>query len=152
MEKHKYQAYANATQTVARTRQIVLLYEGVIRFVQQAKEAIIEKRIEDRYNLLIKASEVIGGLQGCLDFDNGGEMAPILYNYYASIDARMFTIHRTNSVEMCDQIISDLKQLRDTWDEIDQGVAAVGGQPAGAVVPGENAPAAVPPENLTLSA
>lgn len=120
VEKQKYQAYAAATQTVAPVRQIVLLYEGLIRLVQQAKEAINEKRIEDRYNLLIRASELVGGLQGCLDFDNGGEMAKILYSYYSAIDARLFAVHRSNSVEECESIIADLKQMRDAWAEIDQ--------------------------------
>jgi flagellar secretion chaperone FliS len=124
IEKHKYQAYALATQTVAPTRQIVILYDGIIRFIHQAKEAIAEKRIEDRYNLLIKASEVVGGLQGALDFDNGGDMAKILYNYYSNVDAKIFSIHRTNSVETCDEVIADLKQLRDAWDEIDQNLVS----------------------------
>jgi flagellar secretion chaperone FliS len=126
VEKQKYQAYATATQTVAPVRQIILLYDGIIRLVQQAKEAINEKRIEDRYNLLIKASELVGGLQSCLDFDNGGEIAKILYSYYASIDARLFAIHRTNSIEECDSVIADLKQMRDSWSEIDQNTMASG--------------------------
>lgn len=120
VEKQKYQAYAAATQTVAPVRQIVLLYDGLIRLLQQAKEAINEKRIEDRYNLLIRASELVGGLQGCLDFDNGGEIAKILYSYYSGIDARVFAIHRTNSVQDCESVIADLKQMRDAWAEIDQ--------------------------------
>lgn len=123
-EKQKYQAYSAATQTVAPARQIILLYDGIIRCVQQAKEAISENRIEDRYHLLIKASELIGGLQGCLDFDKGGEIAGVLYGYYASIDARLFSIHRTNSKEDCDSIIADLKQMRDAWDEIDRTTSA----------------------------
>lgn len=148
VEKKKYQAYAAATQTVATTRQIVLLYDGVIRFVQQAKEAIKEKRIEDRYNLLIKASEVVGGLQGCLDFDNGGDIARILYSYYASIDARLFAIHRTNSIESCDEIIGDLKQLRDTWDEIDRNLST----PQNTSSENSAPPNDTPPESMTLSA
>jgi len=120
VEKQKYQAYAAATQTVAPSRQIVMLYDGVIRCVVQAKEAIAEKRIEDRYHLLIKASELIGGLQGCLDFDKGAEIAKVLYSYYASIDTRLFSIHRSNSIEDCDGVIADLKQMRDAWDEIDR--------------------------------
>jgi flagellar secretion chaperone FliS len=118
--RNKYQAYAAATQTVAKTKQIVLLYDGVIRFLQQAKEAIRAKRYEERYNLLIKASEVVSGLQGCLDFENGGEIARILYNFYASIDSRLFSIHHSNSIETCDELIAELKQMRDVWHEIDQ--------------------------------
>lgn len=129
VEKQKYQAYATATQTVSPVRQIVLLYDGAIRCVQQAKEAIEQKRIEDRYHLLIKASELVGGLQNCLDFDNGGEIAQILYSYYSSIDARLFAIHRTNSIEECNTIIHDLKAMRDTWSEIDHNNSAGNNKP-----------------------
>jgi flagellar secretion chaperone FliS len=128
VEKQKYQAYAVATQTVAPVRQIILLYDGIIRLVQQAKEAIAEKRIEDRYNLLIKASELVGGLQGCLDFDNGGEIAKILYSYYSAIDARLFAVHRTNSIEDCEAIIADLKQMRSAWNDIDHDSSSAGAQ------------------------
>jgi flagellar protein FliS len=158
VEKQKYQAYATATQTVAPTRQIVLLYEGAIRCVQQAKEAINEKRIEDRYNLLIRASELISGLQGCLDFDNGGEIAKILHNYYSSIDVRLFAIHRTNSSEDCDVIIDDLKQMRDAWNEVDQNTALANPQAAEsfelATTTSSDSVAVPPPhvEGLTISA
>ncbi len=118
--KNKYQAYAAATQTVAKTQQIIMLYDGVIRLVQQAKEAISQRRIEDRYNLLIKASEIINGLQGCLDFENGKEIAGILFSFYSTVESRIFSIHRTNSLEVCDEVIADLKQMRDAWVAVDE--------------------------------
>lgn len=124
VEKQKYQAYAAATQTLAKTRQIVLLYDGLIRFLQQAKTAIQENRIEDRFNLLIKASEVISGLQACLDFERGGDIAKVLYSFYASIDSRIFSIHRSASAAACDEVIAEIKQMRDAWHEIDQDMAA----------------------------
>jgi flagellar protein FliS len=126
MEKQKYQAYAAATQTVARTKQIVMLYEGVIRFVVHAKEAIQENRIEDRYNTLVKASDVLMGLQACLDFENGGHIAKVLYSFYSNIDSRIFLVHRTNSIETCDEIISEMKKMRDVWQEIDASNAGAG--------------------------
>ncbi len=122
----QYQAYNMASQTVPKTRQIVMLYDGVIRFMQQAKEAISEKRIQDRYNLLMKASEVIVSLQACLDHDSGEQMAQILHDYYASIDLRIITIHRSNSLEMCDRIIAELKDMRNAWSHIDSTLAMSG--------------------------
>lgn len=115
----QYQAYNMATQTVPKTRQIVMLYDGVIRFMQQAKEAIAEKRIEDRFNLLVRAGEVIISLQNCLDHENGGEIAQILNDYYSSIDMRILSIHRSNSMEMCDRVIAELKEMRNAWHQID---------------------------------
>lgn len=119
MSENPYRAYVAATQTVARTRQIVMLYDGAIRFVQQAREAIVDGRIEDRYRLLTRASDIIMGLQSCLDFDKGGDIAKILYQFYASIDARMFSVHQDNSLDSCDRIIADLKNMRDAWHAID---------------------------------
>ncbi len=128
--QHKYQAYVAATQTVAKTRQIVMLYDGAIRCVQQAREAIQDRRIEDRYRLLMRASDIIIGLQSCLDFENGGDVAKALYQFYASISNRIFSIHRNNSVETCEELISELKQMRDAWQDIDnQYVSAAAGAP-----------------------
>lgn len=154
MQRHHYQAYATATQTVARTKQIVMLYDGVIRYVQQAKDAIREKRIEDRYHLLVKASDIIAGLQACLDFENGGEIARILFNFYSSVDGRIFSIHRDNSLQTCDEVIAELKQMRDVWHEIDQtmtdrGEAVSGQAPAPAQAASDAGDAA---GNVTLSA
>ena len=150
MQKQKYQAYAAATQTVAKTKQIVMLYDGIIRFMQQAKEAIIHKRIEDRYNALIKSSEVIVGLQGCLDFENGGNIAKVLYSFYSTIDGHIFSIHRTNSAETCDEVINELKKMRDVWHEID--VNNADGDSA-TPIPVMDAPSVAGSElNITLSA
>lgn len=117
---HKYRAYANATMTVGKVRQIVMLYDGVIRCVRRAIEAIGQADYETRFNQLAKACEIINGLSNSLDYENGGEIAPLLGDYYASIDARLFTVHRTNSIEVCNAVIRELRMMRDAWDEIDQ--------------------------------
>lgn len=151
--RQAYQAYAAATQTVAKTKQIVLLYDAVIRYVQQAKTAIAERRIEDRYHLLVKAGEIIFGLQSCLDFENGKEVARVLYSFYSSIDSRLFALHRTNDIAACDELISDLKQMRDVWQEIDASSSSAEAVDAPAT---DQTVSAVPPadgeNNISLSA
>lgn len=153
--KQQYKAYASATQTVAKTQQIIMLYDGTIRLIQQAKEAIRENRIEDRYNLLVKASTIVGGLQACLDFENGQQIANILYSFYSSVENRLFTIHRTNSIEACDELIDELKQMRDAWVAVDEADAASSVPAAPAVSIEQNAQQPSPkPDavNITLSA
>jgi flagellar protein FliS len=146
MQKSKYHAYANATQTVAKTQQIVMLYDGAIRFLRQAREAIKDHRIEDRYHLLSKASQVVNGLQSCLDFEKGGDVARVLYSFYASVDGRIFSIHRTNSIETCDEVIADVKQMRDVWHDIDNSSAD---KPAASEAPMSHE---AMPMNVTISA
>ncbi len=154
----QYQAYALANQTAPKTRQIVMLYDGVIRNLRQAREAIEGKRVEERYNLLVKASDIVMGLQSCLDFDNGGDVAQLLYDFYSSVDARIISIHRSQSVAMCDALINEIKQMRDTWSTIDQqpesaGASAAGTEATSAVVVAESAaPTAAAPAPAPASA
>ncbi|MDG1286030.1 MAG: flagellar export chaperone FliS [Rickettsiales bacterium] len=115
----QYNAYYMAAQTVSKTRQVVMLYDGAIRFMQQARLAVEETRIEDRFNLLNKASEVLLGLQGSLDFDNGGNVAPLLYDYYSSLDARILYVQRSNDLKILDSVIAELKQMRGAWGDVD---------------------------------
>ena len=117
---HPYAAYQNAYQTVSKTRQIVMLYEGTIRFLQQAREAMDSNRIEERYHLLIKASDVIIGLQSCLDFDADKQVAHTLFDFYADIDMRIMQLQRSNNIEECNAIIDELKGMRDIWKDIDE--------------------------------
>ena len=128
---HKLDAYKNANFTVSKTRQIVMLYDGMIRFLQQAKAAMEEGRIEDRFTLLSKATAIVTGLQGCLDFEQNAEVSTTLYDYYAQCEATIFSLHRTNSVEDCERLIGQLKAMREAWHEIDTSH----GVPAPAIVP-----------------
>ena len=123
-------AYTRATHTVAKTRQVVMLYDGVIRFLRQAGEAIEQGNIEARYLKLTKASEVISGLQNCLDFDAGQHTAQVLYDFYAAIDMRIVTLHRQADAAELQRIITELKEMRDVWDGIDRGQ-----EPRAATVP-----------------
>lgn len=118
-KKDQYNAYNMATQTVPKIRQVVMLYDGAIRFAMQAKRAMEEGRIEDRYKLLTKVSDILMGLQGALDFDNGGEIAPLLYDYYSSLDARILYIQRKNDLKMIQSIIDELKKMRGAWGTVD---------------------------------
>lgn len=143
--QHPLNAYTRASHTVAKTRQVVMLYDGVIRFLQQAKAAMETMDISERYTKLAKAGEVIAGLQSCLDFDSGGQTAQVLYDFYAATEMRILALHRTNDTTECDAIIGDLKQMRDVWYHIDRG-----SDPA--VEPVSIEPTPITPATLIVSA
>lgn len=139
-------AYTRATHTVAKTRQVVMLYDGAIRFMKQAAEAMEQGAIEERYNKLRRASDVIMGLQGSLDFESGRDTAQILYEFYAMIDNRIIGLHRHPDAAQCQQVIAELKSMRDVWDGIDRGAEsgeASAAQPVAAEAE-STAPAAEP--------
>lgn len=117
----RYKAYSKAAHTVAKTRQVVMLYDGIIRFMSQAKEAMENNEIERRFKTLSRSSEIIAGLQACLDFDAGGETAQVLSDFYSAIDMRIFQLHRTNDPAEAQALIVELKSMREVWNGIDHG-------------------------------
>ncbi len=120
----QYQAYSIASRTVAKTRQVVILYDNVLRFLRQAEVAIDENRIEDRFKLLQRANEIIVGLQSSIDFESGGEIAHTLHQFYTGITMRILSINmqRTEGKQLCGDLINELKQMRDVWDSIDKSL------------------------------
>jgi flagellar protein FliS len=147
-ESHK--AYQRASHTVSKTRQVVMLYDGAIRFLQQAREHMVAGEIEGRYHKLVRVGDILMALQSCLDFEAGGEPAKVLYDFYALADTRILTMHRTGSVETCDQVIRDLKAMRDVWDGIDRSAAA--GNSATIESTGQDLPNDASKDPITFSA
>ena len=112
--QQKFQAYKQASHNVGKGKQIVMLYDGVFRFVQQAKSAHENKNIAERFNLLQKAINVIMGLQGSLDMQNYPEISSSLYDYYETIYIRLNNLIKGDSEEY-DSLNDDLKAMRDAW-------------------------------------
>ncbi len=117
---NKLSAYTSAAQTVRKTRQVVMLYDGAIRFIQQAKQAILNNDIETRYNALERVSAIITGLQASLDFEKGGQLAKTLYDYYAGMDMRLMSLHSKPDPIACDQVVKHLRMMREAWEEVDK--------------------------------
>ena len=99
-----------------------MLYEGSIRFLQQAMEAMEQNDPALRYGKLTHAGEIILALQSALDLLHGGPQAKALFEFYAGIDTRILALHRGNNVEACAEVIADLRNMRDVWDGIDKNV------------------------------
>ena len=133
----QYHAYRRATHTVGKTRQIVMLYDGVISSLQQARDAMADHRIEDRYNLLTKATQIVMGLQASLDFEAGEKVAASLYDYYSHLLFSINQLHRSNDAGQCSELIEDIKNMRAVWDDIDR-------QEAPAAIPLPEAAATLP--------
>lgn len=151
--KNPISAYTRATHTVAKTRQVVMLYDGAIRFLKQAAEAMEQNAIEERYLKLTRVSDVLSGLQNSLDFEAGGQTAYVLFDFYGSLDARIQMLHRQPDAAACRKIIDELKEMRDVWDTIDRGKEAGQAQPSTpAPQGGDELPPEPSPSSVKVSA
>jgi flagellar protein FliS len=114
-------AYGQAAETLAPGRQIVLLYDGAIRRIKEARQAIEARRINDRYVALAKATAILESLQGCLDLERGGTIARNLDQIYTYLVLRLQRVHLGNDVALCDEVTARLSELRDSWAQIADG-------------------------------
>ena len=113
-----YKAYARATHTVSKIRQVVMLCEGAIRFMQQAMEAIRDEDAQARYDKLSKTSEIILALKAALDVSGGDPIAVQLDHFYHQLDSRILAVHHTHDLGECADILKELRNLKDSWDTI----------------------------------
>lgn len=120
----RYQAYHQASRTLAKTRQVVMLYDGAIRFLNQAKEATQQGDAERRYFKLARVGDILTALQSGLDLSQGQEVAVQLNHFYQSLQLSVLQLHYAKHLQEYDPVIQELKTMRGVWDAVDRGMSA----------------------------
>lgn len=98
--------------------QVVMLYDGAIKFCLKAKEAIAEGNIQNRHNNNKRAMEIVSYLQDILDPVQGGDIAKRLQIIYTFLLRRLLEVDFRNDPRICDEVIEHLKVLRGSWEQI----------------------------------
>lgn len=107
----------NQIETSSPEQILILLYDGAIKFLNQAKIGIQNKDIELTHNNLIKAQNIISELRDTLDMEIGGELANNLYSLYNYFNRRLVQANIKKEIEPLDEVLEHLKGLRDTWKQ-----------------------------------
>ncbi|MBI1275713.1 hypothetical protein GC177_07050 [bacterium] len=146
-----YNAYRFARATTSKTRQVVMLYETALAELLKARQAMEKNDIEARWNHSDKAMQIMLGLQQALDFDQGGEVSELLYDFYTGVTNNIHRMQRYNNLKACDHAMTKLKDMLQSWKNIDQQQHEVDAA-ASAVVPKEDPASRMPNEAVTISA
>lgn len=107
-----------AVLTATQSQLIVMLYDGANRYLAQAAAAMGEREIETAHNKLRRAELIIQHLQGSLDFERGGEIAPRLAAIYVFCQRHLNQARMHMDPERIEQVRGLLGTLRDAWAEI----------------------------------
>jgi len=94
---------------------VVMLYDGAIRFVGQAREAHKQGDRRGRAVGVSRAMAIVGELQNTLDVERGREIALELDRLYQYISSRLLDVTRTGDAAPLDEILVLLGTLRDGW-------------------------------------
>ena len=96
---------------------ILLLYNGVIRFLNEAKAKIEEKNWEEANKFLIKGQKVISELMVSLNLKIG-DFTKDWYSLYAYMHQRLIEANLKKEVEPIEEVLELIIPLRNSWIQI----------------------------------
>jgi flagellar protein FliS len=104
-------------QTASPEQILIMLYDGAIRFLNQAKVHIQNKNIEQSHVNIVKAQRILTEFMSSLDMDLGGDMAKNLFNLYEYLHYRLVQANIKKDLEAIDEVLEHLRSLKGTWEE-----------------------------------
>ena len=103
----------NSIYTMSPEELTLMLYNGLIKFLLKAQEALDEKRIEGANANLIRAQDIISEFIATLDMNY--EVSGSLLMMYDYMKRRLTEANLKKDPEMVNEVMGYAKELRDTW-------------------------------------
>lgn len=116
---HK-QYISTQVSTADRLQLVVMLYDGAITFLNQAKEKMAAQDASGKGLFIGKALDIIAELNASLNFQEGKEMAANLFHLYNFMTAHLTRANLNWDTAALDDVVKILTQLREAWEEVCQ--------------------------------
>ena len=97
---------------------VVMLYDGALRFMREARAAFDARDIRRRGEALSRTMAIIDELQNTLDMKAGGDIAASLDQLYTYVRQRLLDASMRQDPAPVDDAIKVMTNLRDGWAEI----------------------------------
>jgi flagellar protein FliS len=118
MAVNPFQVYKQTDiNTASKGKLVLMLYNGTIRFINEAKTAISDQRPAEAHEKITRASDIITELRMSLD-ESAGDIAVNLDKLYEYIEWRLVQGNIKKSIEQLDAALAILTDIRDAWAKI----------------------------------
>ncbi len=97
---------------------IVALYDGMVRFLYRAIQAVEANDVSERRIAIKRTLDILMHLQSRLRMDTGGSSAKALAEFYAAIFALCIDGSRLASTARLKEAISCVRDVREAWHTI----------------------------------
>lgn len=115
MNAYLNQYRANDVSTASPERLLIMMYDGAIRNVARAREAILAGERLPKLEGIRKAVAIVTELSNTLDFEVGGEIAENLDALYGYMTRELSQGSLQNDAQRLIGVETMLKDLRETW-------------------------------------
>lgn len=132
---HLKEYQANSVGTADQKQLIIMLYEGVLRFVNAAEAGMSSFKTYDKANTnILRAQDIFTELMVSLNIEQGGEIAQNLMNLYAYCKSQLLEANLQKKTEYLKPVKKVVSELLEAWKQIEQQPLA---KAAAAAKPGD---------------
>lgn len=115
--KNPYGQYKqNSVMTASPQELTLMLYNGALKFIGQAKIHIEQKNIAKANESIIRSQNIIQELNITLNMDY--EVSQNLRSLYTYMLERLVDANISKDIEILDEVAKMVTELRDTWKEV----------------------------------
>lgn len=123
MRANPWKSYQKvAAQTATPSQLVLMLFEGAIRFMEQARLGFEEEDPlmfnQTINNNILKAQAILHELDMSLDMEKGGQFAETMRALYGYLDRRLQESNLRKDVRGVQESIQRMTVLRDAWREM----------------------------------
>ncbi len=117
-----YQSYRqNQVETADQATLLVMLYNGAIKFLGQARQAMVDEDLEETNRLLGRVQDILCELMGSLNPDLP-DISGRLFQLYEYMHHQLVQANIKKDQALIDEVDKMLKQLLEAWQvAIDEG-------------------------------
>lgn len=131
MNAQAYNQYKNATvETVSPEKLLLMLYEGTVKFIENAQQAIAAKDMNLAHQQNIKAQNIILELMATLKMDY--EISHKLYALYEYLYFQLVQANIKKDAAVLEEVKGFIAELRDAWAAAVKSLKTPGAKPANA--------------------
>ena len=109
---------AHALEGATGVELTIALYDGIIRFMHKAIDAVERRDVEGRRAAVKRAMDIVVHLQATLNKDVGGKPAESLSDFYVAMFALMLQGSQASSRKKFEQVIANVRNVRDAWKQV----------------------------------
>ena len=116
--------YQTHVQSRSPTELVVMLYDGALRFTEQAADAMDRQDMAAKAIAMSKALAILSELQNTLNLQDGGQVAQQLDALYTHMTERLIDANVQRTSAPIREVIGLLRPLREAWAQVAAGIVS----------------------------
>ena len=117
--KHSYKAYSKTdVNTSDQLTLIIMLYDGLLRFLKKAMVKIEENDVEAAHNYFVRSKDIVNELLSTLHAEKGGDIGNNLRELYLYMFRRIVEANLKKDIEITKDVYQVAKTLHEGWIQL----------------------------------